>query len=137
MSIELSRRSFLRGVLALSVTPALAKLPMLPTIYGDGVHDDLPGLQAMIDGEPFHIENGGFVASEGEISGGQFILSRTLRIGRALARLNISDCRISTTPDFQDSAIIQVEPDARLFLNNINIWNRFAGLEASAVRFEV
>jgi hypothetical protein len=40
----MERRSFLKGVLALAVVPALPTLGLaLPTIYGDGVRDDWAG----------------------------------------------------------------------------------------------
>jgi hypothetical protein len=56
----MDRRSFLRGTLALggtlAVAPVAAKIlipPELPIIWGDGIHDDAPGLQALFDGKPF------------------------------------------------------------------------------------
>ncbi len=54
--MELSRRSFLRGLVAVSaaaIVPALPVHEAWPRIVGDGVHDDADGLQAAIDGKPF------------------------------------------------------------------------------------
>src|SRR5687768_14897749 len=79
-TIEVTRRSFLRGALAISVVPLLPSLAFVPTIYGDGVRDDAPGLQALIDGKPFNVEGEGFTALEGWISGGNFRLERGLII---------------------------------------------------------
>lgn len=55
--MNLSRRSFLRGVITCAAAVAVAKiaplLPSLPKIVGDGIHDDSPGLNALFAGEPF------------------------------------------------------------------------------------
>lgn len=82
-SSMMDRRLFLRGALALSaVSVAVPSLAFdgAPTIYGDGIHDDWAGLQAMFDGRPFHVDDEIIVAGEGVVSGGDFILSRTLSI---------------------------------------------------------
>lgn len=83
-----TRRSFLRGalsVLALPVLPKLALAGALPVIYGDGERDDWAGLQAMFNGEPFHVEAADIVAdAEGmKLFGGVYRLSRTLVINSA------------------------------------------------------
>lgn len=92
------RRSFLQGVLALTAAaaagPQLALAEQaLPTIYGDGVHDDWAGLQAMFSGKPFRVDNEVVVAEEGVVHGGNFLLSRPLRISGD--RICIAECRFT------------------------------------------
>ena len=56
--MDLTRRSFFRGALALTAlaaTPALSKISFAPMIYGDGVRDDTDGLQALLSGQPFQV----------------------------------------------------------------------------------
>lgn len=58
--MDLTRRSFLRGALAIaavSVVPIAAQeASTFPVIVGDGVHDDTAGIQAAFDGMPFVCE---------------------------------------------------------------------------------
>jgi hypothetical protein len=88
MMLDVSRRSFLGGALALTVVAALPvkAFATVPTIYGDGVHDDWAGLQAMFDGEPFLVDGEGFepqrVHGSALLRGGAFKISRTLHLGR-------------------------------------------------------
>lgn len=86
--INLSRRSFLGGALSVaviaSVPAGISASPEIPRIYGNGRHDDAPGLQALIDGKPFICEND-IVFSAGNdvyIVGGYFLLSKDLHFGR-------------------------------------------------------
>jgi hypothetical protein len=60
--MDLSRRHFLGGALAVAgasvvTLPALADVlrPAIPIIWGDGIHDDAPGLNALCAGEPVDV----------------------------------------------------------------------------------
>jgi hypothetical protein len=65
-----ARRTFLLGVSALIASTAIAKRakffgkvlccwgPPAPAIWGDGIHDDAPGIQAAIDGREFEAMKG-------------------------------------------------------------------------------
>jgi hypothetical protein len=87
MVMDVSRRSFLGGILALTavaVAPKVMAEP-LPRIVGDGVHDDTAGLQALFDGRPFTADpRYGVQWVEVEdalrLTGGHFRLTNTLRI---------------------------------------------------------
>jgi hypothetical protein len=55
-----NRRDFIKGATATlavaAVLPASAFAQSeVPIIYGDGIHDDAPGLQALIDGKPYRV----------------------------------------------------------------------------------
>lgn len=83
--MDLSRRTFLIGSLALagaSVVPVDAWAGM-PRIVGDGVHDDAPGFNALLAGEPVNVECDG-VRFDGEIvwimDGPQFFVAETIRV---------------------------------------------------------
>lgn len=91
------RRFFLGGVLALSVAPVAAKVALatdffaptssLPIIKGDGLWDDAPGLQALLDGEPFEVASEDFKAEEGLIRHGAFRISKGLVVRRGTIEL--------------------------------------------------
>ncbi len=84
----ISRRAFLGGAIALTAVTALPAdaFADAPTIYGDCEHDDAPGLNALLAGEPFRVVGegppmrlqsaGGFV----EIDGGRYLMQAPLRI---------------------------------------------------------
>jgi polygalacturonase len=83
--MDVSRRSFLGGALALSAAVALpgAAFAAAPTIYGDGIHDDTAGLQAALDGKAFRCVGEAVVRNAGGsiyISGGSYLLSHTLLV---------------------------------------------------------
>lgn len=82
--MDLNRRSFLRGVLAVtavSITPTPLIAADVPQIVGNGIHDDTAGIQAAIDGQPFVCE-GQLIAGTKEISlgAGTYRVSKTLRV---------------------------------------------------------
>jgi len=83
--MNLSRRLFLGGAIATvgaSIVPAFASVP---TIYGDGIHDDWAGIDALWRGKPARILNDAVsVRPDGlvEMVGGQFRVSKTLHMLR-------------------------------------------------------
>lgn len=83
----LTRRGFLRGVLAAGAAPAIVKAsrlmpiyvprPQLLTLWGDGAHDDTAALQALINGQPVLFNGQPYGASTGGVlvPGGVFQVS--------------------------------------------------------------
>lgn len=81
----LSRRSFLSGVLTVSAcaaVPNLKALAMAPKIIGDGDHDDAPGINALIAGDPVTIVDDCISRKGGRLdfSGGTFLMREPLNI---------------------------------------------------------
>lgn len=73
--MEMSRRGLLASVFAMAVTPAItAPSPEVLRLRGDGVHDDGPALQRMIDRAT---ANGGAVV---HIPAGRYRVGAPLRI---------------------------------------------------------
>lgn len=68
-----------------SVVPAVVG-ETLPTIYGDGIHDDTEGLQAALNGDPFNCMDGHVHVAQGQvrITGGLYRVSKPLKISRQL-----------------------------------------------------
>jgi hypothetical protein len=80
-----TRRNIIKGFfagLALAVTPAWAR--GVPTIHGDGVHDDWEGLQAFLDGKPFNAVAKGSIVRHPGIAGGHFIEGTTHYVSKTL-----------------------------------------------------
>jgi hypothetical protein len=115
-----TRRSFLKGVLALGVASTLP-LPSfgasLPIIYSDGIHDDTLGLNAMFAGEPFHVETEGIIAKNGVIRSGNFIISAPLIVGRD--DFWMSETSIGLAPEFEGDTILQILGRHGYFANNV------------------
>lgn len=104
--MDVSRRSFLGGALALTAASSLPlkAFALAPTIWGDGIHDDTAGLQAALDGKPFRVVGeGAFVISrDGEvfIGNGTYRLTDTLRLrGSIRATLRNFHMRWDSLPD--------------------------------------
>lgn len=54
----MNRRAFLLGATALTLAPLVAKVELInniPEIRGDGVHDDAPGINALLRNDPCRI----------------------------------------------------------------------------------
>ncbi len=124
--VDVSRRLFLGGALALAGAKILeqtaaAESSGIPTLYGDGVHDDTVALQALFDRKPVRIE-GQIVADvqEGMLQGGDFVISDTIHI-RTPGWL-IRDVRLSwKAPRLLDSGpMLQVHSDGNA-LNNFMV----------------
>lgn len=116
-----TRRSFLKGVLALGVASTLP-LPSfgtpLPVIYSDGIHDDTLGLNAMFLGEPFDVENEGVIAANGMIRHGNFRISAPLVVARE--DFWMSESTIALSPDFgKGDPILQILGRRGYFANNV------------------
>jgi hypothetical protein len=120
-----TRRSFLKGVLALGVASTLP-LPSfaapLPTIYSNGFDDDTAGLNALFAGEPFHVENEGVIAANGIIRGANLCVSSPLIV--AQDNFQMTDSLIQALPEFKGEAVLQILGRRGYFAHN---WIRSNG----------
>lgn len=102
--MDLSRRSFLRGTVAVAsaaviMNPAdFLAARQIPIICGDGVHDDTAGLQALLDGLPVDIRNDCARVMTGNgvrLSRGIFKITRTLVVRREYTTIDSNMCLVS------------------------------------------
>lgn len=97
MGMDVSRRSFLGGALSLFAATAIpaGAFASVPVIYGDGISDDTAGLNALLAGEPFRVENSGVLAISDEgyavVRDGNFRVTGPLYARRD--NVDISYCR--------------------------------------------
>lgn len=103
----LSRRSFLMGVFSLTVVAAsgVPSVADVPRIYADGGHCDADGLEALMEGRPFILENDAITAVEGLIRRGSFLLRRTL-VARPKTQLEIRECTFWAAEEFDGDSMI-------------------------------
>lgn len=121
--MEMNRRTALLSlggvVLALS-TNAQAMLPKItPVIYGDGIHDDAPGLQALMNGEDvilkpesnvIRYDDGSFF-----INGGNFKLHKGLVIENCVGG-NIYGSRFVFIEGFEGDYMLDIKNESGMTL---------------------
>ena len=116
---DLSRRSFLRGVLTVTagaVLPAMPAFAAIPVLHGDGFTDDTEALQALFDGRPFRTLDSlreGFMAMVDEgvlyLRGGSFAVSKTINVHCGKDQhLMITDCSFMAHQPLDDAPIINI-----------------------------
>jgi hypothetical protein len=89
--MELNRRGFLAGMLAAAAAPAIVRAEsmmrlyvppqsIVPVLWGDGIHDDAPGLEALLNRREVRMNPLGrwADAQPGLICGGVFWVGRTI-----------------------------------------------------------
>lgn len=141
--MDVSRRSFLGGILALTavaVAPKVMAEP-LPRIVGDGVHDDTAGLQALFDGRPFTADpRYGVQWVEVEdalrLTGGRFRLTETVKIvGRK--HFVIEECRFD---HYGPGAVLHLDGCSEGTIRSVHIAKHVSHLpgdrDVAALEFE-
>lgn len=92
--MNLSRRSFLGGALALMAVPVVAKyVPILPRIVGDGAYDDADGLNALFAGEPVEIVTDVAKVFDGSPNGSVQLFNGIFRVTRPIT-IKADECWI-------------------------------------------
>ena len=79
---DMDRRTFLLGTASIAATVVAAPTFAAPrqTLWGDGVHDDAPALNALMRGEVVMTPAGDAIA-DAKISGGTYRMGSTLVLG--------------------------------------------------------
>jgi hypothetical protein len=109
--MNLSRRTFLRGIITTTGALILPVTQAIPCILGDGIHDDGPGLNALINGRPVNILSEGTRILENgiiKISKGKFLIGETLVFENPSIITEWSDCVIN--PDKELNTIMDFRP---------------------------
>lgn len=87
--MDVSRRRFFQIAAGAAIAPVAAKIvnPLVPVLWGDGIHDDTSALQALLDGEVVEFANpsiangAGWFGDTFRMPSGFFKISHTLKIG--------------------------------------------------------
>lgn len=132
----MNRRNFLKITFAAGVAsalPALAAEPDIPRIVGDFKHDDTAGLQAALNGEPFICEAGlvRVVGGNVYISGGYFLVTKTLRIGKVGTYITHSNFEMA-----HDGPGLSVSLDARGEIRDSVIRSSISYWDSGSIRGE-
>ena len=110
--MNLNRRFFLAGALSLVTAPALSQVPFIPTLDGDGIHDDADALNALFAGRNIRCENELFFAmSENEIRliGGIYRISRPVHFRKSPFRIKIRKSHFVSDRGNLDCLIVDVD----------------------------
>lgn len=98
--MDISRRTFLGGAIAVAGALALPKIAGMPTIYGDDIHDDWEGIDALFNGRPVKMLTEAIrVGPDGlvEMVGGSFRLSKTLDLSGSSTNIRLIRSRLTWT----------------------------------------
>lgn len=95
--IETGRRGFLFGMGAMLVAQPKLIASRIPTIYGDGVHDDWEGLQSLMFGKPVRLLSGDTFAPGRAplLVGANLLISDTLFLDKRANGAMIRGCSIT------------------------------------------
>lgn len=117
-----SRRSFLLGaaaVTAVMASPAILKAldaAALPILHGDGIHDDAPALQSLMNGG-WAQSPAGEIFKKPRLRGGTYLIKTTLKVsGRD--QVFIEDATIISD---HSNPMFRLEEPGRLDLTNVDI----------------
>lgn len=113
--MDFSRRLFLGG---LATAFAASKVGMsdrafasIPVLYGDGIRDDAPALNAWLRGDPVKIAN-----ARAGIIGERYLIQRAnLAIGSTVRAENVSidmfECHVRALPGFRGDTLMYIGGD--------------------------
>jgi hypothetical protein len=128
IEFDLSRRSFLRGTLALAGTVALQPaftLLSVPKIWADGIHDDAPGLNALFARQPVEVVDDAVSILQGEhisLRNGIYRIGSTLFVRD---HTYISGITVKAAPEFSGDYLINAKGEFNSVVNSIFWSNRY------------
>lgn len=101
-----SRRLFLGGIASLGVASTVKTRSFVPTIYGDMIHDDAPGLNALFRGDPVRVLSGRAIQGEcPALVGGRLLLGSPLEIEVADTAV-LANAKLTAAPGFRGDYLI-------------------------------
>lgn len=122
----MDRRGFLKSILALGVAPAVVRagslMPVVQTasgllipaaaviLWGDGVHNDQPGLQALLNGERVIRQDGSQVTDH--LIGGTYLVGSTINVNASSRQYVITDAQFIGGQSLGDRPIMYFHNNA-------------------------
>lgn len=127
-NLDISRRSFLRGALVVSAASVLPVLPAfaedIPTLYGDGVHDDTLALNALLNREKVRVDGEIVQVTDNfvQLRGGTY----------AVSGLTIPDMHLIGSSSLSNTTIIRrfKDADAETWVDYAWVPHRLGGIES-------
>lgn len=107
--MEMSRRLFLGGLVTIAAATQVRAVDRRPILWGDGIHDDAPALNAWLRGEPVRIMDDAF-ALQGDdctIDHARLLISETIDLRKGGRPLVMTNCLIKTLPNFRGDAMMR------------------------------
>ena len=129
--MKTTRRGFFKLIAGAAVIPVVAKADFvgrLPVIYGDGVHDDAAGLNALFRGEVVEFANAGMADSAGwsgavfQMPIGKFRIATPIEIrARGEREIDFRGSVIDVTEPMDSAIIIRANPEDMFHIQSVHI----------------
>lgn len=115
--MNITRRLVLGGLLGLSAASVLRNDDSTPILWGDGVHDDAPALNALLRGDPIRTarEMGVVQGEHPSLRSGTFLVKSRVVVSRDTL---MSDVSLIAAPDFTDECLMFIKHPHRLILES-------------------
>jgi hypothetical protein len=108
MGAGFSRRLFLGGMASLAVATTVKTATAVPTLWGDGVHDDAPALNALFRGDPIRVLNGRVIeGARPAVVDAKLLLGSTLLIDRVEDFLLVRST-LRAMPGFDGRSMVEI-----------------------------
>ena len=139
---DLSRRNFFKLVAGAMAVPVAAKLalalPNIPVIWGDGIHNDAPGLNALIRGEVVEFQNAKLAAHVGWHGDSLVFGSGTFKINEPIVFEGLENKAFSygtfmASSDFSGEAMFKMRDCSGVYCSNIGLDGSLAPEPASGI----
>lgn len=146
--MSISRRGFMGALLAAAVAPAIVRasslmpihvpkiiLPSYMTLWGDGLHDDQPALQALIAGG-LVVDKAGKLIEPREgtlyLPAGTYAISNAITLKKNELRVTVVGSHIKALPGFpKEAPLIHLDKGANATLTDCHL----TGAGGPAIKF--
>lgn len=108
MTPAFSRRLVLGGMASLAVAATVKTAATVPVLWGDGIHDDAPALNALFRGDPIRVLNGRVIEGERPaVVDARLLLGSTLAVG-STGSFVLSRSTLTAMPGFKGEWLIDI-----------------------------